>query len=275
MRCDGGEETALSSGEFTRGDRRVCLLTGAGGTLGDAFCRAAYPEYDIVAACRNRIPAAPSQHEWFVDPFAPEMPVPENHSRIYTIRADLTEKGEVERVVDLALARFGRVDLLVNNAGHSRWQPRGIVDGDAALDEFEPHFAVNVGVPLRLSARLAQRAWVHAGDENRARNRNIVNVSSIAGSEVYPGGQALYASSKAALNQLTRHLAAEFGEFGLRANAIAPNSFPSIVPTEQVVRSIVELDIGSMTGGVFSVGVPPEDSAGGRHSRAGEDQRPS
>ncbi|MFQ6397045.1 SDR family NAD(P)-dependent oxidoreductase [Nocardia sp. KC 131] len=258
----------MPSGELP--ERRVCLLTGAGGTLGDAFCRAAYTEYDIVAVCRNRIPAAPSQHEWFVDPFAPETPVPENDSRIFMIRAELAERGEVERVVDLALARFGRVDLLVNNAAYSRWQPRGIVDGDATLDEFEPHFAINVGVPLRLSARLAQRAWVHAGAENRRRNRNIVNVSSIAGSEVYPGGQALYASSKAALNQLTRHLAAEFDEFGVRANAIAPDSFPSAVPTEQVVRSIIELDRGVMTGGVFGVGGEPGNSAGGRHSRAGD-----
>ncbi|MFE7796581.1 SDR family NAD(P)-dependent oxidoreductase [Nocardia sp. NPDC057440] len=263
----------MRSGDFAREERRVCLLTGAGGRLGDAFCRAAYTEYDIVAVCRNRIPAAPSQHEWFVDPFAPDLPVPENDSRIFMIRADLTEKGEVERVVDLALARFGRVDLLVNNAAHSSWQPRGVVDGETALDEFEPHFAVNVGVPLRLSARLAQRSWVHAGDENRRRNRNIVNVSSIAGSEVFPGGQALYAASKAALNQLTRHLAAEFDEFGVRANAIAPNSFPSTVPTEQVVQSIVELDRGAMTGGVFAVGGGPESSAGGRHSRAGD--RPS
>lgn len=273
MPCNGGEETALRSGDFAREERRVCLLTGAGGRLGDAFCRAAYTEYDIVAVCRNRIPAAPSQHEWFVDPFAPEIPVPENDSRIFMIRADLAEKGEVERVVDLALARFGRVDLLVNNAAHIGLQSHGIVDGDATLDEFEPHFAVNVGVPLRLSARLAQRSWVHDGDENRRRNRNIVNVSSISGSEVFPGGQALYASSKAALNQLTRHLAAEFDEFGVRANAIAPNAFPSILPTEQVVQSIVELDRGTMTGGVFGVGGAPESSTGGRHSRAGD--RPS
>ncbi|WP_227997697.1 SDR family NAD(P)-dependent oxidoreductase [Nocardia australiensis] len=257
----------MSSGESSR---RVCLLTGAGGRLGDAFCRGAYTDYDIVAVCRNRVPAAPSQHEWFVDPFEPEKPVPENDSRIFMIRADLSEKGEIERVVDLALARFGRVDLLVNNAASMSLHPRGIVDGDAALDEFDALFSVNVGVPLRLSTRLAQRAWVHAGDENRAHNRNIVNVSSLSGSEVYPGGQALYAASKAALNHLTRHLATEFAEFGVRANAIAPDAFPASVATEQVVRSIVELDIGTVTGGVFSVGAQPPNSAGGRHT-----QRPS
>ena len=265
MWSSAGERTQLSTGDRTK---RVCLITGAGGTLGDAFCRAAYTRYDIIAVCRNRTPAAPSQHEWFVDPFEPESPVPENDSRIFVVRADLTEPGAIERVVDLALARFGGVDLLVNNASHLTNLPRGVVDGEAALDEFDPHFAVNVGVPLRLSTRLAQRSWLHAVDENRARNRNIVNVSSISGSEVYGGGQALYAASKAALNHLTRHIAAEFDEFGVRANAIAPTSFPWTVPTEQVVRSILELDRGAMTGGVFSVGVDAEERAGGRHAEA-------
>ncbi|WP_280262602.1 SDR family NAD(P)-dependent oxidoreductase [Nocardia wallacei] len=238
----------------TGDNRRVCLLTGAGGTLGDAFCRAFHTRYDIVAVCRTRVPAAPSQDEWFIDPLEPSTPLPENASRVFVVRADLSRDGEVERVVDLALAKFGTVDLLVNNAAHTRMQPRGVVDGDAALDEFDPHFALNVGVPLRFSTRLAQRLWLHSDAENRARNRNIVNVSSISGSEVYPGGQAIYAASKAALNQLTRHLAAEFAEFGVRANAIAPNSFPALVPTDQVAASIAELDAGTMTGGVYSVG---------------------
>ncbi|MGV9821204.1 SDR family oxidoreductase [Nocardia xishanensis] len=243
----------MSTGEPARGDRRVCLLTGAGGTLGDAFCRALYTTYDIVAVCGARIPATPSQHEWFVDPFDPQTDVPENESRVFLIRSDLTAPGEVERVIDLALARFGGVDLLVNNAASLRLHPQGLVDGDSAIDDFEAQFALNVGVPLRLSARLAQRGWMHDIDGNRARNRNIVNVSSLSGSKVYPGGQAVYAASKAALNHLTRHLAAEFEEFGVRANAVAPDSFPARVPTEKVLQAIVELDAGAMNGGVYSV----------------------
>ncbi|MGY4098203.1 SDR family oxidoreductase [Nocardia sp. R16R-3T] len=118
-------------------------------------------------------------------------------------------------------------------------------------------------MPLRLSARLAQQSWLHTEAENRARNRNIVNVSSIAGSRVFPGGQALYAASKAALNHLTRHIAAEFDEFGVRANAIAPNDFPVTVATEQVVRAIVELDRGEMNGEIFTVGVTAESGPHG------------
>ncbi|MGW0250247.1 SDR family NAD(P)-dependent oxidoreductase [Nocardia goodfellowii] len=250
---------------MSSGDRRVCLITGAGGRLGDQFCRRLYTDYDIVAVHRERLPSAPSQHEWFVDPFQPDDVVPENDSRVYLIKSELTEPGEVERVVDLALARFGRVDLLVNNAVHAGIQFNGLVDGDAALDDFDRTFATNVGVPLRLSTRLAQRSWLHDDAGNREWNRNIVNVSCVAGTEVLPGGQALYAASQAALNHLTRHLAAEFTEFGVRVNAITPNSFPGVVPIENVLRAIFELDHGEMTGGVFDVEIEEEPPAG-RHA---------
>ncbi len=253
----------MSSGE-RQGARRVCLITGAGGLLGDAFCRAAHLDYDIVAVHRGRVPAVPSQHEWFIDPFDPDGAVPENGSRVHLIEADLAEPGAVERVVDLALARFGGVDLLVNNAAHLRMFPMGVVDGDAALDDFERTFTTNVAVPLRLATRLAQRCWLHEDVTNRARNRGVVNVSSLSGSTVYPGGQTLYAASKAALNQLTRNLAAEFAEFGVRVNAIAPTAFPQVVPTETVVRSILELDRGAMSGSVFAVDAANEQR--GRHA---------
>ena len=231
----------------------MCLLTGAGGTLGSAFCQAYGGEYDIVAVCRHRAPAVASQYEWFVDPLAPEAEVPENANRLFVVYADLEHDGEVERVVEIALARYDRVDLLVNAAGYSLWHSQGLVDGDVLLDSLARHFRMNVEVPLRFATRLAQRFWLHRDLGNRAANRNIVNVSSMAASRVYPGGQGAYAASKAALNQLTRHLAAEFGVFGIRANALAPNSFPSIVSTESVVKAIARLDGDTVSGRVLAL----------------------
>ena len=238
---------------MSTGERRVCLLTGAGGTLGSAFCQAYGAQYDIVAVCRHRAPGVASQDEWFVDPLSPEAELPENDSRVFVVRADLEKDGQVERVVDIALAKFGRVDLLVNNAAYWQFNPAGIVDGDFVLDTLGRHFAVNVGIPLRFATRLAQRFWLSRDEENRASNRNIVNVSSISGSRVDPGGQAAYGASKAALNHLTRHLAAEFRAFGVRANALAPNSFPSIVSTESVAKAIARLDADTATGKVLVV----------------------
>ena len=246
---------------MSTGRRRVCLLTGAGGTLGDAFCRAYSGQYDIVAVCRRRAPSVASQHEWFVDPLDPEADLPDNNARVFVIYADLEAEGQVEHVVDVALAKFGHVDLLVNNAGYGYWHAQGIVDGDAVLDSVERHFAVNVGIPLRFATRLAQRDWLHSDVENRNQNRNVVNVSSIAASRVYPGGQAVYAASKAALNQLTRHMAAEFGVFGVRVNALAPNSFPSIVSTESVAQAIARLDGETVTGRILVLDADAHASA--------------
>lgn len=238
----------------TGNGRRVCLFTGAGGRLGNAFCKAYAAQYDIVAVCRRRAPEVASQDEWLVDPLNPDVELPENDARVYVVYADLEQDGQVERVVDVALARFGRVDLLVNAAAYSLWHRQGLVDGDVLLDSLPRHFAVNVGIPLRFAARLAQRFWLPRDEENRAYNRNIVNVSSTSGTRVYPGGQAAYGASKAALNQLTRHLAAEFRAFGVRANALAPDSFPSIVSTESVAKAIARLDSDTVTGKVLLVG---------------------
>jgi NAD(P)-dependent dehydrogenase (short-subunit alcohol dehydrogenase family) len=239
------------------GARRVCLLTGAGGTLGAAFCRAFAADYDIVAVCRTRVPDVPSQDERYIDPLAPEADLAENRSPVFVVRADLETPGAVEHVVDLALARFGGVDLLVNNAAYWRYQPVGLTDVEHRAADFERYFAVNVGIPWRLAARLAERFWRDRDVENRARNRNVVNVSSLSATRVFAGqGQGVYAASKAALNQLTRHLAADFDRLGVRVNALAPNSFPALVGTDEVARAIARLDRDRVSGRILAVDAP-------------------
>jgi 3-oxoacyl-[acyl-carrier protein] reductase len=246
----------LSAGE---GARRVCLITGAGGTLGSAFCRTQAVAYDIVAVCRRRSPDAVSQDERFVDPLEPHAVLADNAHPVFTVFADLEQPGEPERVVEVALARFGRVDLLVNNAAYVRQHRIGLFDPGVFAD-LDRHFSVNVTVPLRLVVALAQRSWLHRAEENRTANRNVVNVSSLSGSRVYPGqGQGVYAASKAALNQLTRHLAADCASFGIRANAVAPTSFPAIVSTERVVQAITRLDRESVSGRILVVDAPADD----------------
>ena len=250
-RLSGGE--SLPSGAA----RRVCLLTGAGGTLGDAFCRRYAAEYDIVAVCRTRAPGVPSQLESYVDPLDPGAALPENAQRVHVVHADLAQPGQVERVVELALARFGRIDLLVNNAALAALHPHGVADGDAALRDVERTFAMNVAVPLALAVRVVQQFWRDRPAENSAAGRNVVNVSSLSGSRVYPHlGQAVYAASKAALTHLTRHLGAEFATYGVRVNAVAPTSFPALVSTAAVTDAIVRLDRESVTGQVLALEGP-------------------
>lgn len=232
--------------------KRVCLLTGAGGRLGTAFCRRYADRYDIVAVCRRRIPAVPSQEQVLVDPLAPAAAIRANRHPVFIVRADLSRDEQLERVVEVALSRFERIDLVVNAAVHSVWAP--IVESSRLLDSAPAQFGVNAILPLRLSALVVRRAWRESDRESRRQNRNIVNLSSTAGSQVYPGHhQSVYSASKAALNFLSFHMADELAHCGVRVNALAPNSFPGIVPTERVADAIVRLDEGRMTGTLLVV----------------------
>jgi NAD(P)-dependent dehydrogenase (short-subunit alcohol dehydrogenase family) len=236
--------------------KRVCLLTGASGVLGSAFCRRYAERYDIVAVYRRNLPAVPSQELRYVDPLAPSATLQENRHPVFAIRADLADDREIGRVVELALARFGRIDLLVNAAVHSVWAP--LFDSRRVADSATAQFQLNVLVPLRLTLETVQAYWRDRVDENRRMNRNVVNVSSLAGVNVYRNqGQSVYAASKAALNHLTRHMSGELESIGVRANALAPNSFPRIVPTERVVESIARLDEGSESGQVLCLDKEP------------------
>lgn len=239
------------------GERRVVLLTGAGGVLGDMFCQRYAATHDIVAVCRRRVPGVASQLESFVDPLDPGADLPDNDGKVFVVFADLEQPGQVERVVELALARHGKIDVLVNNAAHLQHHPFGLIDGDAALQDLPRHLTTNVAVPLQLAVRTAQMFWRDRAAENRVENRHVVNISSLSGSRVYPGiGQGLYAASKAALNQLTRHMADEFETIGVRVNALAPTSFPSLLPTADVADAIARLDRETMTGRVLALEDP-------------------
>jgi NAD(P)-dependent dehydrogenase (short-subunit alcohol dehydrogenase family) len=230
----------------------VCLLTGASGTLGTAFCRLHADKYDIAAVYRRRLPEVPSQHDWFVDPLDPLADLPENNNRIFAIQADLTCDRELERIVELVLGRFDRIDLLVNAAVYSVWAP--MLESGGLLESAASQFHTNVLVPLKLSAIVARRFWRSRYQGNVGMNRNVVNVSSVAGLRLYPDvGQSVYGASKAALNHLTFHMASEFRPFGVRVNATAPNSFPQLVPTQNVVQAIIRLDQGETTGKILVV----------------------
>ncbi|HEV8065934.1 MAG TPA: SDR family oxidoreductase, partial [Acidimicrobiales bacterium] len=154
--------------------------------------------------------------------------------------------------VHSVLETFGSVDVIVNAARRS-WHGPIAAPGES-LDSLEEQFYLNVVAPARLTALVADLSWRHSPETNRARHRHVVNLSSTAGHILYPGqGQGAYASAKAAVNMLTRHQAAELGAIGVRANAIAPNTFPHIVSTSSVVRAILDLDGSARTGGILVI----------------------
>jgi NAD(P)-dependent dehydrogenase (short-subunit alcohol dehydrogenase family) len=231
-------------------DRRVCLLTGASGTLGSEVCRTFRSKYDIAAVYATRLPKFASQYVKPVNPLRASA-CSDAHS-IFAIKADLLDDRDIDRVVEVTLARFGKVDVLVNSAVFSRWA--SALDTNALIESAMRQLEMNVLVPLKLAVALARQFWRYREVENRSENRNVINVSSSAGVYVYRNPkQIMYSASKAALNYLSCHLAAEFGAIGVRVNALAPNAFPSIVPTRRVAQCVREIDESSMNGEILVV----------------------
>ncbi|MEN0064119.1 MAG: SDR family oxidoreductase [Myxococcota bacterium] len=123
--------------------------------------------------------------------------------------ADVTVANDAKRIVEAAVERFGRLDVLVNNAADGVMRPLADTD-DVTMDRL---VAVNFTSPLRM----AREALPHL---DRTKGQ-VVNMGSTTANVALPG-TTIYSATKAALNQATRVLAAELGPAGIRVNLIAP-----------------------------------------------------
>ena len=130
-----------------------------------------------------------------------------------SVTADCTDEADCERLVAASLAAFGRLDILVNNAGINIRKP--VLELTA--DEFRSVIATNLEGYFHC-ARAAGRHMV------AQRSGKVINISSIMGRVVLPT-QAAYASSKGAIEQLTKVMAVEWAQLGVQVNAIAPTYF--------------------------------------------------
>jgi NAD(P)-dependent dehydrogenase (short-subunit alcohol dehydrogenase family) len=128
------------------------------------------------------------------------------------IRADLGELDTGEPMVSEAFEALGGLDALVNNAGTTVRKPAL----ELGAEDFDEIFAVDVKAAFLLSVAAAKRMR-HAG------GGVIVNITSVHEHVPRPGF-ALYASAKAALGMVTRSLALELAEHGIRVNAVAPGA---------------------------------------------------
>ncbi|MBU6284101.1 glucose 1-dehydrogenase [bacterium] len=179
-------------------DGKTAIVTGAGRGIG-AGCAAAFAEMGADVVC-----AARTQEQ--LDETAEQ--VRRHGRRAVTVRCDVNEREQLEEVVARTMAEFGRIDVLVNNAGG--WPPQGFVR--TSQKSFEDAFRFNVTSAFVLS-RLVVPKMIDGG------GGSIVNISSAAGR--FPqAGFAAYGTSKAALSFLSRLLGMELAP-KVRVNAIA------------------------------------------------------
>jgi NAD(P)-dependent dehydrogenase (short-subunit alcohol dehydrogenase family) len=181
---------------------KVAVITGASKGIGEAI--AVY----FARAGANVVISSRKQAD--LDVLATNIASTYN-AHVLAVAAHTGENAQLVNLVNKTVARFGGIDILVNNAATNPvYGPSLDVDNEA----FDKIMAVNVRSPFDLSK------MVHPIMKARGAG-SIINISSIAGTTPDPG-LGIYSVSKAALNMLTKVNAKEWGQDGIRVNAVSP-----------------------------------------------------
>ncbi len=195
---------------------RVAIVTGAARGLGRAAAERLHERGASVAVnVRDRERA--------------ESLAPSIGERAFAVPGDIAAAGEPEEIVRRTLERFGRIDILVNNAALARTTRFP----DLSPDEWRQALEVNLTAPFLLTrAVLPAMQAQHYG--------RIVNMSSSAGRMVSTLGGAHYTASKTGLLGLTRAAAKEFGKFGITVNAVCPGMIDTELTRENATPEVLE-----------------------------------
>lgn len=154
--------------------------------------------------------------------------------KVLTIATDLQQAQAISPLVEQVLQRFGQIDILVNNAG-ATW---GAPAEDYPDEAWHKVMNLNVNAPFFLSREVGRRSMIPR------QQGKIINIASVAGLKgTAPGVHTIaYNTSKAAVINFTRTLAAEWGRYNINVNAICPGFFPSKMSAgllEQVQDAVI------------------------------------
>jgi NAD(P)-dependent dehydrogenase (short-subunit alcohol dehydrogenase family) len=202
-------------------EKRTLILTGASRGIGHATVkRFSSAGWRVITCSRH---AFPENCPWAAGP--------EDH-----IQVDLADAADTERAVAEMRSRLvdGKLHALVNNAAISPKSDGGRMNTlETGMEVWRKVFEVNFFSTIWLAQGLKNELAQAKG--------SIVNVTSIAGSRVHPFAGSAYATSKAAVTALTREMAADFGPWGVRVNAIAPGEIDTAIlspGTDKIVEQI-------------------------------------
>lgn len=190
---------------------KVWFITGAARGIGERTVQAALAAgHYVVATARDRSKIASN-------------PGP-GPGELLTLDLDVTDPAQAQAAADAALARFGRIDVLVNNAGYGQL---GVFEENADAD-VQKQYATNVFGLFHVTRAVLPAMRTH-------RSGHIFNLSSIAGVRGSQGA-SLYCSSKFAVEGFSESLSKEVAEFGIKVTVIEPGYFRTDFMDDQSVR---------------------------------------
>ncbi|MGC8508958.1 MAG: SDR family oxidoreductase [Thiomonas sp.] len=213
---------------------KVIVITGASSGLGEATAR-------LLAAQGARVVLGARRSER-IEALAAELKT--NGAQALAVTTDVTDAAQVQALVDAAVRTFGRIDVMLNNAGlmpHSPLERRKIADWDRMIDVNLK--GVLYGIAAALPAMQAQKSG------------HIINVSSVAGHKVRPGS-AVYAATKHAVLALSEGLRQEVKPWNIRTTVISPGAVATELPD-----SITEPDMAEAVRQMYRVAIPAESFA--------------
>lgn len=188
---------------MTRLKDKVCIITGAASGMGEAEAIAfAKQGAKVIIADLNLQQAEEVAAK-----------IRKEGNQAYSFQVDITDKTQLKSLVNFTLEHFNRIDILINNAGIFDKYVNSLETTD---DLWDLMFEINVKSIFRLSNLVLP---IMIGQKSGA----IVNIGSVAGLVAKMGG-ASYTASKHAVLGYTKHLAAEYGKFGIKINAICPGT---------------------------------------------------
>jgi NAD(P)-dependent dehydrogenase (short-subunit alcohol dehydrogenase family) len=166
--------------------------------------------------------------------------------RAVPLQMDVTSLSQVKAAVDQALAAFGRIDILINNAG--------IAPENLAENVTEPDFDLTCAVNLKGTFFVSQavgRVMIRQG------SGRIVNLGSQAGFIALPG-ESVYCMTKAAISHLTKCLAVEWGQHGITVNAVAPTFIATPGTEPALADPAFKADVIERIAALHRIGKPVE-----------------
>ncbi|MCK3777866.1 glucose 1-dehydrogenase [Ensifer sesbaniae] len=209
-------------------DGKVALVTGAARGIGRACALAcAAAGADVIIGVRNVEAVADLVAE-----------LESTGRRVLAVPMDISDNRQIAQAVDTALATFGTIDILVNNVG--------VAPGNLAELVEEKDIDQILNVNIKGTFLVTQAVARHMIEKKSGR---IVNISSQAGT-VTLRGEAIYCMSKAAINHLSRCLAAEWAQYRITVNTVAP----TFIWTDSTRPVLADPDFYSRTVGHIPLG---------------------